>query len=231
MSQNDDIKIRTLPRTNDKPQKPADVKAPPRWIIYVSITGAVMLLLFGYAHVRAGKHATIAKAKTKQGKLDIASVQPRVTDSVTRHLQEAEIQREMMMRAREMENQPFKESIKEAGGDEIAQLPEPAHNFGVKLDTEDSAERVYEDLNERNDNDGEMSPADRINARLANRKWVNEQERRERIEFIGNFIRSAYERGYELEIDENLVVVGVHKIGNKKLNINQVIDRLAKQGL
>jgi hypothetical protein len=58
---------------------------------------------------------------------------------------------------------------------------------------------------------------------------MNEMERAEKIQFISNFIRSAYDRGYEVEIDANLVVVGVKKINhNKVLDINQVIDRLAK---
>ena len=71
--------------------------------------------------------------------------------------------------------------------------------------------------------------ADRISAKLANRKWMNEMERAERIQFISSFIRSAYDRGYEVDIDSNLVVVGVRPINrNRVLNIDQVIDRLAK---
>lgn len=230
---NEEIKIRALPRGTEKSEKPEDkkkdtAKKAPRWIIYVSTTSAFLLLAVAFH----GPHRAKRMAARAKGKVDLASAEPKTTDTVTRHLQEAEIKREIMQREAELQNEPFNQQIKGmASEDEIATLPEN-RNFGVHLDSDDSADRVFDDLNVNSQGYDDRLPADKINARLANRQWANEEERRERIEFIGNFIRSAYERGYELEIDQNLVVVGVHRIPrDKKININQVIDRLAKQGI
>ena len=57
-----------------------------------------------------------------------------------------------------------------------------------------------------------MLPADKINGRLANRKWINQMERAEKIQFLTSFVRTAYEHGYEVEIDANLIVVGVKRV-------------------
>jgi hypothetical protein len=140
----------------------------------------------------------------------------------------AEVQAEMMRRNRELENAPFRSALKDKG--DVETLPDvDTKGYGVSLDSDNSSERVFEDLDSNNQGYSDQLPADKINARLANRKWMHEMERTEKIQFISAFIRSAYDKGYEVEIDQNLVVVGVKKINqNKLLNIDQVIDRLAK---
>ena len=105
--------------------------------------------------------------------------------------------------------------------------------MGVQIDSKTVSDKLYEELNDdRNPANNDVLPEDRINARLANRKWLNETEHKERVQFVTNFIRSAYERGYEVELDSNLVVVGVRKIDpSKKVDIDKVIKQvMARQG-
>lgn len=231
MESRDEIKIRALPRTNENKasQNSSPPKAPKRWIVYVTLT--TIGLIAGGLLVKLNSPPVLTKAK-KSGRLEMASTGFNINESVSRHMQDAEIRHEIMQRTAEMENAPFKKGIQELNNEDTATLPDDKRAYGVQMDNDENVDRLLEDLNldsQSNAMESATSPADRITAKLANRKWMNEMERAQRIAFVKNFIRSAYERGYEVEIDANLVVVGVKKINRDKvLDINQVIDRLAK---
>jgi hypothetical protein len=253
MSDSTEIKIRALPRGSEKPNSTSErkpgTKGPEkkatRWIVYVAI-GSILAVTFVAAFHVLKNHATNLvrfqarnvrtavkplKKAAKGEHTDLASVNGDINDSVTRHLQDAEIKHEMMVRSREVENEQFSGAINELNEGDVAALPDP-QNFGVQFDAEDSAAKVYNDLNDDASHFSNSLPVDKINAHLAQHKWLNQSERAEKIQFVGNFIRSAYDRGYEVQLDENLMVVGVRKINNTKtVNIDQVIDRLAKEGL
>jgi hypothetical protein len=226
MGQDESIKIRTLPRKNEKKkdEPSAETKpAPPRWIIYIGTTSAVLLaavLYFDSPAMTAKKQAAAKKIQ----QTEMASVAARQNEAVSRHLQESHMHRQLMVQAQQLENAKMKTTDLQA--DDYAL--DSARTYGVQFDQEDTAGNVYEDLNLNNKAYTELTPDDKINARLANRRWVNELEKRERITFIKNFIKSAYDRGYEVEINENLVVVGVKRVTEtKKLNIDQIVDRIA----
>lgn len=228
MAQDQSIKIRALPRKNEKPAsqtetKPATTSQTPRWIIYVGTTTCAAI---------AGLFIVSKKAPTKPAvqQKEMASIQiTRGYDSVNKHLQDTYLKHEMMIKARQNENMKVKnDGPMELSEDEL----DPSRIYGVTLDQENTAERIYEDLNGTARSYADSTPDEKINNRLANRRWVNDLERAERIQFVKNFLRSAYEKGYEVQLDENLKVVGVKKINEtRKVNIDQVIDRMAKQGL
>jgi len=232
MAQDDGIKIRTLPRKNEKkkdePQQAQPKPSTPRWIIYVGTSSCVLLASVLFLDAPKPQKPVAAAQKQIQ-QTSMASVATRQSnDKVSRHLQESHMRREMMVQAHQLENMKMKTANLEA--DPFAM--DTSRTYGVQLDQEDTSDRVYEDLNINAKGYGESTPHEKINARLANRKWVNELERRERITFVRNFIRSAYDRGYEVQLDENLVVVGVTKVkNNRKLNIDQILDKIAKKGL
>jgi len=233
MSQDESIKIRTLPRKNEKKkeEKASEPKpAAPRWIIYVGTTSCLLLagVLFFDRPVEKKAVKTVA-VQPKIQQTDMASTAvARQNASVNRHLQESHMHQQLMIQAQMLENSKMK--TKDLRADDYTL--DSAKNYGIQFDQEDTADRVYDDLNANPKSFAETTPDEKINARLANRKWVNELERRERITFIKNFIKSAYDRGYEVEINENLVVVGVKRITEvKKLNIDQIVNKLAaKQG-
>lgn len=243
MSQNEDIKIRALPRGGDKPStkaKPrvelqaektqASTGGKRRWIIYV--VTASLATLVAIPVVRSSKPSSKPgrKVTATSGSTELSSTNARINDSVNRHLQDSEIKAAMMRHTREIENMQFRNARNEPNDADVSTLQDNS-SFGVHLESDGAAERVFEDL-ASDTAPTEPLVSDKINSRLANRKWMAEQERAEKIQFISSFVRSAYDRGYEVEIDQDLVVVGVHPINTKKpLNINQVIDRLAKQGL
>ncbi|HMN69637.1 MAG TPA: hypothetical protein PKC28_13935 [Bdellovibrionales bacterium] len=222
MGNQPEFKIRTLPRP-EKPKKKAE--SSPRWIIYLGIAScSALTMLLALSHfkpaAKSGEPEATPQVESKRQDLS----------SVSRHMADAAMKRQMMVRTREFENLNVKADELELLDGYTADAD--ARAFGVQFEQEDTAERLYEDLNGTPGRYADTLPADKINSRLANRRWVNDFERNERITFIKNFIRAAYERGYEVQIDQNLVVVGVTKIsGTKKLNIDQVIDKLAKQGL
>lgn len=240
-----EFKIRTLPRGGEA--KKASAAAPPKptpheggWrrahdsILY----GALVVCVLALLSLHDFSPTRVATGKITGGQYDISSFKPskaipqtadsRINESISRHMQDAELQSEMLMRAREIENERFRTASLEPNLQQITTLPD-TKEFGVRFDSDESVERINEDLNPDFTPSMATLPVDRINSRLANRKWVNQMERAEKIQFLTAFVRSAYEHGYEVEIDANLIVVGVKRVDNTRtLNINQVIDRLAK---
>lgn len=221
MGQDQGTKIRTIPRKNEKAkakETATDAKpSAPRWIIYVGVTSVILLMATLFLDLRP---------PAKVQKTEMASVRNAENEKVSRLLQESYMHRQLMVQAQQIENMKMKNQDLKAEDYAL----DPNRTYGVQFDQEDSADRVYEDLNDRANVDFERTPAEEISARLANRRWVNELERRERVTFVKNFVRSAYERGYEVQLDQNLVVVGVRKITeNRKINIDQLIDKLAAQ--
>lgn len=221
------IKIRTIPRSNEKPAEEAQavVQAPsnrPKALAIVMVASAVALGLFGFWQGRkAGAERAPQMVNSNQ------ATDP-VTASVHKHMYDTHLMEEMNRRKILIENQ---KTLSKRSADEYAMLPDTDRNFGVQLDQENTLERIYQDLNLDKTKYGAENIEDRINSRLANRKWLNEMERAERINFVRNFIRQAYDRGWEVQIDANLVVTGVRRIVEpKQVNIDQVLDRIAKQG-
>jgi hypothetical protein len=230
MAEQQDFKIRVLPRKNEKVQPaPAAPPKPPRWIIYVG-TAAVVALVGAFTLPVGHPQKKVRTSAAKSGQADLSSYQDPINMKVTRHLQDAQIKEEIMRRRQQLDGLRLRDPSR---GDDEALLDDSGTTYGVQMDTEDSVDKVYKDLNYRkSQSNNDFLPDERIGARLATRKWVNEQEKAERINFIRNFIRSAYDRGYAVQLDQNLVVVGVRKVTEpKKVNIDQVIDNMAKQGL
>jgi hypothetical protein len=235
MSQESSIKIRTLPRANEgaKQQKPKPQPAP-RWIIYVGTT-ALALLVGAQVYPRLQKQAVVrtpTSASQQPGQANAAHP-ARSYDSVNRHLQESAAKTEMLARVREMENRSAQDANLDMPDEDYTAANDSEHlGQGVTFDSENTAERLYADLNEDAVTGyADTLPGDKINARLANRRWVNELERAERVQFVRNYIRAAAEKGYEVQIDQNLVVVGVRKIQKtNKLSIDQVLQNVAQKG-
>lgn len=220
-----EIKIRALPR-KAKAQKPQP-NGVPRWIIYVGASST--LLLIAAFLLPTLKVSSLHLATKSVGSMELSSQIPS-SDPVSRHLRESLMRQQMMRGRRQLENM----DAKAVSPDETAAMldSDPNQVYGVQFDSEDTADRLYQELNDRvyrANNDG--LPDDRINARLANRKWVNEMEHQDRVLFVRNFIRWAHDRGYDIQLDQNLVVVGAKPItAEQKVDIEQVLTRMAQQG-
>jgi hypothetical protein len=240
MGRSDEIKIRTLPRGDEaekkakaevrpkpepkkQPQLQAEgIEEPSKGINPLVIMAALSAVILGVVVFGPGNG----------GKAEMSSVntaKPKMPSNVDKYYTEAEIKREMMIHQMEIMNYNFKAAASEPELTAEALATPNDGSFGVSMDSEDSASSVFADLNDSYYQSEEMSPADRINARLATRKWINENDRAERVAALAAIIKNAYDQGYELQINSDLVVTGVKKINNKRpLNINQALDRLAK---
>jgi hypothetical protein len=218
-----EVKIRTLPRA--KETKDSSGKSKPLYLSAAAL--AVLLLLFVALSPKAKPKTSLATAARQPQTTQSAD---RINEKISRHMQDLAFQDEVRRQARELENL----EMKGAGALNVGSivLDNADQNLGVQMDQEDTAERVFQDIRPKNQPSFENLPVDRINHKLADRKWINNLERAERIQFVRNFIRSAYEKGYEVEIDQNLVVTGVRKMNpNRIMTIDQVLNNMAKQGL
>lgn len=234
MGQDNEIKIRVLPRTGEKkapPRVPAPGR-PSRWLIGGLSAAVVILSAALLWHIFASSDAGSRRpARNTAGKLDLASIQDPTSARISRLMQESQVKQEMLMRGRQIQNLESRGMNRDA---DVAVYPDGSsdHIYGLQLDQENTSDRLYRDLDDTPVSNDDMLPDQRINARLEKRKWLNQEERARRIEFVRQFIRSAYDKGYEVEIDQNLVVVGVKPItGTRRLNIDQVINKLAQGGL
>lgn len=233
----DEIKIRAVPRSNEKPKNSADQGSPafllrrPWWMYLAGFSALILVstvvLLRPRPPIATAGHPT-------EEKRSVSAVDPgaesesRIGASISRHMTDAKIRQEMMMRRQELDNAKWRDDLEHEEGSAFA---DESGSPGPLMDHDKSAERVFEDLDLNSRNFTAISPHDKINARLANRKWLNEVERTERINFVRNFVRSAYDRGYEVQLNENLVVVGVRKLRKDRVvTIDQIMDRMAKQG-
>lgn len=108
--------------------------------------------------------------------------------------------------------------------DEVSSERRP---MGVELSQDPALDKVYQDLYGQPGTNGEKSPEERISARLAERKWVHQFEREEKKTFIRNFIAAARDAGYEVELNEDLIVTKVRPLTSKpKVSLEKVIDKL-----
>lgn len=102
--------------------------------------------------------------------------------------------------------------------------------MGVELEQDPAMENVYNDLYGESRGASIQTPEERINSRLAEKKWVNKFEREEKKMFIRNFISSAREAGYEIELNDDLVVTKVRPITSRpKISLEKVIENLHNQ--
>lgn len=224
MSQ-DGFKIRTLPRSSEPKASPPSPARSAKSIWKLLIGGALALALVALWQLTETKPEP---ARAKQAPQAFVLPNPS-EDRVNRHLQELAAKKEMNAMAIKLENDQF---ISEAGSrpaEEVWDQPKD-RVYGLQLDQEDAAEKVYQDLHHNKSEYSEMLPEDRINARLANAKWIAEMEREEQKQFIANFIRQAREAGYEITLNDQLVVVKVVKVsGNRKVSIDKILDQLARR--
>lgn len=236
MDQGTKTKIRTLPRPEKAesaaghPVEHENHESPwmsPRLLVNLGIVACCAVMAFMFMSKSPKQQFKAAKKAAIQSQ-DLTSVKAPGTpnDIVAKYLQESQLKTEMIKRARQLENMNSRGDASDSGA-----VDYDPKNYGVQMDQEDTASKVFDDLHDNDAIPPELLPGDRINARLAKNKWTNELERNERITFVREFIKSAYAKGYEVQLDQNLVVVGVKKITNQKVNIDQVLSKLAKQGM
>lgn len=228
----DDFKIRTLPRGNERvsdKKEGADSrqKASPPWRRAPQLVLAAVLLSLGVWFFLSSESAlTPAHRGPTEQKV---KMQTEADERVARHLREMALKREMERRSLEIENDNLTNPAGERPQPEVWDPP-PGRVYGLQLDQEDRAGKIYQDINSGASQESEMSPEDRINARLANAKWIAEMERAEQRQFVANFIRQAAENGYEITLNDQLVVVKVKKIpGPEKVPIDKILDQLNRQ--
>jgi hypothetical protein len=233
---NDTTQIRSLPRSGEilaSPEPQADRKLSRGLLVAGLVSIAATALMLALPSPKTKPSTSTSKtvaAKPEYTKTELSSSDNRISN-VDRYLNDGKIRQQMMMRKSEIENQQFRTGrVIDSNAQSFLTLPATEKNLGVQLDGENAAENVYEDLHDTTVTESTL-PADLINAEMVKRKWVTELDRRQRILFVSNFIKSARDQGYDVEIDQNLVVVGVRRINEtKKLDINQIMDRLARDG-
>jgi len=233
MAAQEEFKIRVLPRSEPRrgdgartgtgkrkikrtfPRLPA---VSPKRLVFVGVilalaaVGAVVMQSAPKSHEMASQKIVRDPTAVKINKL----------------VEDVKVKEDFLRRQRLLDNLRSKDTV---GDLEVPVTSfESTRSYGVSLDSENTADRLYEELNERPVQTAENTPDARINAMLEKNKWLNQQERQERVQYVRNFIKSAYDRGYEVDLDQNLQVVGVRPIANRRISLDQAIEKASRQG-
>lgn len=234
MANNKPIKIKTLPRSNEAPPPKAKVSPAseskdrdPATVIGLAFFALAVGLVVLSLHLSNTQTA---------GQKQLASVNPEkvLNDKINTYLQETARRREIEKMDLELEKDKVKSEFAPGAPQAYAPVPNPSSKpLGVYLDQEDPASEVYKDLYGRNSGAGRpILPEDRINMRIEQRKWINQLQISERKQFIKNFLARARAAGYDLELNDDLVVVKVKRLTNHpRIPLDKVLERLNQQGL
>lgn len=229
-SVSDSIQIKTLPRSNEAagqkavPQPPAPGSREGRWLALFGIAS----LAFSIGLIGVWWHSRTQWINEQSRQIANTAEHDPVAATINRHMYNTHLKEEMMKRKLMIENQQM---LAQRKTQNQYVLPEINPSYGVQMDQENSAEKVYQDLTGNSQSIRGVNIEEKVNTLLANRKWMNELERAERLTFVRNFIREAYNRGWEVQLDQNLVVTGVRRITTpQQVNIEQVLNRLAQKG-
>jgi hypothetical protein len=57
-----------------------------------------------------------------------------------------------------------------------------------------------------------VTPEERINTALANKKWIRDYEQHQTQEYVRQFIENARTQGYEVKLNDRLEVVEINRI-------------------
>lgn len=225
-----DIQFRVLPRTNEAPKGASKKERPAP----VAKKIAVNPMLRTYAVVGIAIMATFY-ALFLDSQPAMKTVPPEnktVQDDgspealVNRYLQEADARHHMAAKNSELENKISSRPL----GPDAAVIPENDRQLGVSLEQENSADKIYNEIY-GNGEKAAPSPEDRINMKLKEDQWMAATEKQERKQYIQNFLREAYDAGYAIDLDENLVVVRVKKVTSRpKESLDKVLENLARKG-
>ncbi len=230
------IRIRTLPRSNEKKTamdtseksakraaKKAQLKHLSRTYVVVGVTTA---LTFAILFWDSPENHVSAIVKSDMGTTRRGGETPE--DMVNTFLKESQIQRKMEMHNRELENKVTTKPL----GKEDQIVEESDRTPGVSLEMENREQKVYEDIyGPEGKNRGPTSPDDRIKMRIEQEQWLSQTQKQERKVYIQNFLKEAYDAGYAIELDDNLVVTRVRKVTSKpSQTLDKVLENLARKG-
>lgn len=225
------IQIRTLPRPNENPSQPdkraekAANKARVHRLmrIYVGV-GVTVALAFAILFWEPSEKAPQKKSSGEMALGDEDSPEA----LVNRYLQEGRMKRQMEMQNRDLENKVFSKPL----GKDATVVKDSDRTLGVSLEQENAAEKVYNDLyGQEGKSKGPISPDDRINMRIEQEQWLSVAQKQERKAYIQSFLKEAYDAGYAIDLDENLVVIKVRKVTSRpSQTLDKVLENLARKG-
>jgi hypothetical protein len=223
------IQFKVLPRSGEKgapqpkakPSNPLSYWAANPMLRNYTIVGAAVIAAF---YLLFSDPQPVARLKEVPAKPVQEDMSPEAL--VNRYLQEADARHAMEARNSELENKATARSL----GPDAAIVPDSDRQLGVSLEQENTGEKVYNELY-GNKNKGPMTPEDRIDLRLKEDQWMAVAERQERKQYIQNFLKEAYDAGYQIDLDENLVVVRVKRVTSRpKETLDKVLENLARRG-
>lgn len=129
---------------------------------------------------------------------------------INSEMQLTEGRMELNSLAREIENSEYTTPVRN-----IVEQMHAMPKLYNPLETEDTAGRVYKDLETRTSQiDAPYLPEDRINALIEKQLWLNHYDSQQKEEFIKAVITNARMAGFDIQINADLQVTNVRRVPN-----------------
>lgn len=136
---------------------------------------------------------------------------PLTIERINRHMQFTEKKSELRAMAMEAENFEMGARLKPGDfGTDDTRVPTPGNPF----ESENTASKVYRDIDPSRAYDTPALPEDRVTSMLEQEQWMNKYDKKQTDAFVNQVRANARAAGYELEINDQLQVVKVHRLPN-----------------
>ncbi len=187
-------------------------------MIFVTVAAALLLVVVFQSE--EPKQPQNKPAKTHSGLLAQAPTAKSLNDQINKHLHDLELKKNLNKMNAQIE---WEDSYSELSAtDSAEQEALPKH---LDANVYDPASKVYEDLNPNEKGIRTVLPSERIQSKIANRRWVKEYDHEMRREYVYAFIDNMRRDGYEVRINENLEVVNVLKLRTPSSSVDQAIEK------
>ena len=134
--------------------------------------------------------------------------QRNIEQSIDRNLKAADVRRQLEALKVQIENEKA-EKLREI--DAITSNGAPGN---LKLEQESHAETVMQELEQQSlrGDEGYLDPSDVVERRIARDQVIADYDRKYKREYIRRFIQNARDNGLEVELNEDLEVIGIREL-------------------
>lgn len=182
------------------------------------LLGAAGLALLMVFHFSQPAQVAVASSSVKP----VMPTPKSLNDQINKHMQDMEVKKSFSRITAEL-------AWEDAQVDMPETLPsEDPQAQVLDVSVQDTASRVYADLNPDAKGIRSALPSEKIQSKIAHKEWTKEYDHSLRKEYVHAFMDNMEKDGYQIKLNENLEVVAVEK-KRKVINVNidQAVEKAA----
>lgn len=137
----------------------------------------------------------------------------KAVDKINSHLQADEQTRMLRQLQRSLENHSYIPELRDSPSIPREYMRSEGRSYGLRVEPDKQSQQVYNDLFGRESEfSRQASPEQTIQALVEKRRFLDQYETEQKLQFVETFVERAKEQGYLVILNEDLEVVKVRKI-------------------